>query len=100
MPRLEHIAIIGAGMMGHGIAQIFASHGHRVSLADMSDEILAKAVENIRANLTLLAKNGMGNKEDIESTVKRVKVTRDLEEAASSAQFVIEAVSENLDLKQ
>ncbi len=100
MPKLKHIAIIGAGMMGHGIAQIFASHGHQVSLVDVSDEILAKAVENIRANLTLLVKNGIGNKKDIESTIKRVKVIRDLKEAASSAQFIIEAVSENLDLKQ
>ncbi len=100
MPRLEHIAIIGAGMMGHGIAQIFASHGHQVSLLDVSDEILAKAVENIRANLTLLAKNGIGNEKDIELTIKRVRPTRDLEEAGSKAQFVIEAVSENLDLKQ
>jgi 3-hydroxyacyl-CoA dehydrogenase len=58
MPRLEHIAIIGAGLMGHGIAQIFASRGHRVSLVDMKDEILTKALKNIRANLLLLAKNG------------------------------------------
>jgi 3-hydroxybutyryl-CoA dehydrogenase len=102
MPKLEHIAIIGAGLMGHGIAQIFASHGHRVSLVDVSDEILTKALENIRANLVLLAKNGIRNKnkKDIESTIKRVRLTRDLEEAASKARFVIEAVSENLDLKQ
>lgn len=86
--------------MGHGVAEIFASHGHRVSLVDVSDEILAKAVENIRSNLTLLAQNGIGNIEDIESTIKRVNVTLDLEEAVSKAQFVLEAVSENLDLKQ
>jgi len=100
MPNSEHIAIIGAGMMGHGIAQIFAGHGHRVSLLDVSDEVLAKAVETIRANLTLLAQKGIGRAEDIEPTIKRVKVTRDLKEAASGAQFIIEAVSEELDLKQ
>jgi 3-hydroxybutyryl-CoA dehydrogenase len=99
---LEQIAVIGAGMMGHGIGQIFASHGHLVSLVDVNDEILAKAVENIRANLALLAKNGIGNKnkKDIELAIKRIRLTRDLEEAVSKAQFVIEAVSENLDLKQ
>ena len=86
--------------MGHGIAQIFASQGYRVSLLDVSDEVLAKAIENIRANLTLLAQNGIGRPEDIEPTLKRIRVTRDLKEAASDAQFVIEAVSENLDLKQ
>lgn len=100
MLNSENIAIIGAGMMGHGIAQIFASQGHRVSLLDVRDEILAKAVENIRANLTLLAQSGIGTKADIEPVIKRIRVTRDLEEATSGVQFVIEAVSENLDLKQ
>jgi len=100
MSNLEHIAIIGAGLMGHGIAQIFASHGYRVSLHDVSDEVLTKAVENIRANLTLMSQNGIGRPEDIEPTLKRIRVTRDLKEVASDAQFVIEAVSENLDLKQ
>jgi 3-hydroxybutyryl-CoA dehydrogenase len=97
---IKHIAVIGAGLMGHGIAQIFANKGHWVSLLDVSDEILARAVENIRANLTLLAQNGIGSTEDIEPTLKRVRVTRNLEEAVSGAQFVIEAVSEDLDLKQ
>ena len=100
MPNSKQIAIIGAGMMGHGIAQIFASHGHWVSLLDVSEEILARAIENIRANLTLLAKNGIGNKRDIESIIKRVRVTLNLEEAASKAKFVVEAVPEKLDLKQ
>ncbi len=100
MSNSKNIAVIGAGMMGHGIAQIFASHGHRVSLLDVSDQILVKAIENIRANLTLLAQNGIGRAEDIEPAVKRIKVTRNLKEAASSAQFVVEAVSEAVDLKQ
>jgi len=100
MSNLEHITIIGAGLMGHGIAQIFANQGYRVSLLDVSDEVLAKAIENIRANLTLLVQNGIGRSEDIEPTLKRIRVTRNLEVAASDAQFVIEAVSEDLDLKQ
>lgn len=100
MPNSENIAIIGAGMMGHGIAQIFASHGYQVSLLDVRDEILVKALENIRTNLTLLAEGGIGRAADIEPAMKRIKVTRDLKEAASSAQFVVEAVSEALDLKQ
>jgi len=96
----EHISIIGAGMMGHGIAQIFATQGHRVSLLDVNDEILTKAIENIRANLVLLAESGIRSKEDIDPTLERINITQDLEEAASRAQFVIEAVSEKLDLKQ
>jgi 3-hydroxybutyryl-CoA dehydrogenase len=100
MLNSDHIAIIGAGLMGHGIAQIFASHGHQVSLLDVSDEVLAKAIENIRANLTLLAQSGISSTEDIEPAIERIRVTIDLEEAAWDAQFVIEAVPEKLDLKQ
>ena len=100
MPNSEKIGVIGAGLMGHGIAQIFASQGHRVSLLDVSEKILAEAIENIRTNLTLMAQSGIGSPEDIEPAVKRIEVTRELEEAAADAQFVIEAVTENLDLKQ
>jgi 3-hydroxybutyryl-CoA dehydrogenase len=98
--KQDRIAIIGAGLMGHGIAQIFAVHGFQVSLLDVSEEFLAKAIENVRANLTLLAKNGIGTREDIEGTVGRIKTTRDLREAVSGARFVVEAVAEQLELKQ
>jgi 3-hydroxybutyryl-CoA dehydrogenase len=100
MPNSGNIAVIGAGLMGHGIAQIFASQGHRVSLLDVSEEVLAKAIENIRANLTLMAQNGIGSTEDIEPAIGRIKVTQGLKEAASGAHFVIEAVPEKLELKQ
>src|SRR5271157_810717 len=98
--KQDRIAIIGAGLMGHGIAQIFAVHGFPVSLLDVNDELLTKAIENVRANLTLLAKNGIGKNEDIEGAVGRIKTTRDLKEAVSNARFVIEAVAEQLELKQ
>ena len=98
--KQNRIAIIGAGLMGHGIAQIFAVHGFPVSLLDVNDEVLAKATENVRANLTLLAKNGIGKKEDIEGAVGRIKTTRDLKEAVSGTRFVVEAVAEQLELKQ
>jgi 3-hydroxybutyryl-CoA dehydrogenase len=100
MSNLKKIAVIGAGLMGHGITQIFASQGHRVSLLDVSEEVLAKAIENIRDNLTLMAQSGIGSTKDIEPAIKRIKVTRALEEAAVDAQFVIEAVTENLEVKQ
>jgi 3-hydroxybutyryl-CoA dehydrogenase len=96
----ENIAVIGAGMMGHGIAQIFASRGHQVSLLDASDEVLAKAVESIRANLVILAVSGIGSVDDVEPTMKRIRIANDLEDAASDAHFVIEAVYEQLHLKQ
>jgi len=100
MGNSQNIAVIGAGLMGHGIAQVFASQGYRVSLFDVSEEVLAKAVESIRANLTLLARNGIGSTEEIEPAIQRIGVTLDLKEAALGAQFVIEAVPEKLELKQ
>lgn len=86
--------------MGHGIAQIFAVHGFPVSLLDVNDEVLAKAIEGVRSNLTLLAKNGIGKREEIEGAVGRIKTTRNLKEAVSGARFVVEAVAEQLELKQ
>jgi 3-hydroxyacyl-CoA dehydrogenase len=100
MPNFENIAVVGAGLMGHGIAQIFASQGYGVSLLDVSDELLGKAIENIRANLTLMAQNGIGSPEEIEPVIGRIRLTRKLEEAAANAQFVVEAVTENLQVKQ
>ena len=100
MSNSERIAVIGAGLMGHGIAQVFASRGHRVSLLDVNNEILAEAVEKIRANLTLLAQRGIGRTAEIESVLRRIRVTQDLKEGTSGARFVFEAVSEKLDLKQ
>jgi 3-hydroxybutyryl-CoA dehydrogenase len=100
MENTTPIAIIGAGLMGHGIAQIFATHGHPVTLLDVNAETLAYAHESIRANLTLMSQRGLGATEDIEPAIGRIRVTQDLREAASGANFVIEAVSEKLELKQ
>ncbi|MCX8022703.1 MAG: 3-hydroxyacyl-CoA dehydrogenase family protein [Syntrophorhabdaceae bacterium] len=100
MAEKEKIAILGAGLMGHGLAQIFAVNGHEVSITDISDDILKKAVENVRKNLDFLAKNGIGREEDIGPAIGRIKTTTSMKEAVSDAGFVIEAVSEKLDLKQ
>ena len=97
---MGRMAVIGAGLMGHGIAQIFAGKEWRVSLTDVDEAILSKAVQGIRANLTFLAQNGIGALEDVEPALDRIRTTLSLEEAAADADFVIEAVAERLDLKQ
>src|SRR5208337_1369097 len=91
---MGRIAVIGAGLMGHGIAQIFAGKEWRVSLTDVDEAILSKAVQGIRANLTFLAQNGIGALEDVEPALGRIRTTLSLEEAAADADFVIEAVAE------
>lgn len=100
MAQIEKIAVIGAGLMGHGLAQIFAVHGYPVKLMDIKEDLLDKAIENVRFNLTLMAEKGIGNPDDVEPAIRRIKTTADLEEAAAGAQFVVEAVLENLELKQ
>lgn len=96
----EKIAVIGAGLMGHGIAQVFACGGHEVRLADVNQDALEKAPRDIRANLILLAENGIGRKEEIETVMGRVKVLENIDDAVSGAAVVIEAVIERLDVKQ
>jgi len=98
--EIKNISIIGSGMMGHGIAQVFAAQNYNVVLLDVQQELLSKAIDGIRSNLTFLAQRGMGKKKDIEPILRRIRTTLDLKEALSGTQFVIEAVSENLALKQ
>jgi 3-hydroxybutyryl-CoA dehydrogenase len=97
---IKKISVIGAGMMGHGIAQIFATQNYDVTLLDVRQDLLSKAIENVRSNLILLAQKGIGDPKEIEPTIRRIKTTLDLKEAASEAQLIIEAASENLTLKQ
>jgi len=100
MSKLENIAVIGAGLMGHGIAQVFAIHGHPVALMDLQDGLLSDAIEKIRANLSMMAQKGIVSSAEIQPAIQRIKTTTDLKEAVSGAQFVVEAVLEKLELKQ
>jgi 3-hydroxybutyryl-CoA dehydrogenase len=86
------IAIIGAGLMGHGIAQVFARAGHTVRVYDPSEPMLATLHERIRRNLSDLG-------QDI-APVERVSAHAQLAEAVAGAAFVFEASPENLGLKQ
>jgi len=86
------VAVVGAGLMGHGIAQVFALAGHEVKITDTVVNSLDTVVPRIAANLRDLG--------DDESAVARVHPCVDLTEAVRDADFVVEAVSENLALKQ
>ena len=100
MRRSEHIAVVGAGLMGHGIAQVFAAKGNEVTLTDTDPGVLAQAETNIRANLFFLAAHGIGTADDIEPAVRNIRSTMDLGDAVRGARFVVEAISENMALKQ
>lgn len=97
---INTIAVIGAGLMGHGIAQEFAVAGFSVYLHDIAEEQLAVAYMQIEQNLALLAEHGVVDKSDIPDITQRVNTTPELVVATENADFVIEAVPENLPLKQ
>lgn len=97
---MERIAVLGAGLMGHGIAQVFAVMGHSVTLMDIDEEALNIAPKKVRDNLSLMADNGIGSKDDIDSAVERIQTTNETKTAVDGAQFVFEAAVENLTVKQ
>ncbi len=96
----EHIAVVGGGMMGVGIAQIFAGAGHEVALQDVYPEALERAPGALTANLTFLAEHGLFPADGVEDAVGRVRTTTDLADACEGADVVVECVFEDLVLKQ
>jgi 3-hydroxyacyl-CoA dehydrogenase len=97
--EIKQIAVIGAGLMGHGIAQEFAAAGYDVHLNDLSEQILGQARENIARNLHMLADLGLVPADQAESVPDRIGYSSDLRSAVASADLVIESVSENLSVK-
>ncbi len=96
---VERVAVIGAGTMGHGIAQVAAQAGYRVTLRDVSEELVARGVRSIEANLAKGVARGKVTDEDRARALSLVSATTAPEEAAD-ADLVIEAVPERLALKQ
>ena len=94
------IGIVGAGLMGHAIAQLFAVKDYPVFLFDGNREVLEQAPAKIRANFGPFLDLGLVTLDDVERALSRVSLCATLEEATSSAGLVIEAVNENLSLKQ
>lgn len=91
-PPSKRIAVIGAGLMGHGIAQVFAVAGHRVQVHDVDERALATLRERIARNLTDLGQDA--------DAVQRVQPEHELAEAVAQADVVIEAGPENLGWKR
>ncbi|RLI82248.1 3-hydroxyacyl-CoA dehydrogenase/enoyl-CoA hydratase family protein [Archaeoglobales archaeon] len=96
---MKNVVVVGAGTMGHGIAEVCALAGREVTLVDIKDEFLEKAMQKIEWSLRKLSEKGR-LKERVEDVLGRIKTTKNLAEAAKSADFVIEAVVENTDVKR
>ena len=96
---IESVAVIGAGTMGHGIAQVAAGAGFRVLLNDVDRESLARGVAAIERNLARGIERGKLTEADRDRTLQHIRGTTKLEECAT-ADLIIEATPEQLDLKQ
>ena len=95
---IKTVAVIGAGTMGNGIAQVVAQAGYNVIMTDIKDEFLAKGMSTIGGSLDRLIKKGTLQETDKTAILGRIKTTIDLKEARN-AQMVIESAPEILDLK-
>lgn len=99
MKNIQNITVIGAGLMGHGIAQEFAQAGYQVVLNDLDDEVLQTALTRIRTNFDMMTKEGMCETNQGDHALAHIHTETNLEKALSKADVVIEAMTENLEIK-
>ena len=99
-PQIQRIAVLGAGLMGHGIALEFAAYGYDVTLYDSNPAQLAQAPTRIAEGLALLAELGRSNAANLAAAPGRIVPHDDLATTVASADLVIEAVVEDLDVKR
>lgn len=95
----KRIAVVGAGLMGSGIAQVSAQAGHEVVLRDVTEEALRRGLDGIRASYDRFVGKGRLSAEEAEAALARITTTTDLE-AVADADLVVEAVFEKLEVKQ
>ena len=95
---IKKVAVIGSGIMGHGIGQTFALGGYAVTLNDVSDEILDRALRQIRKNLDTFIEFGITTEGKAKKALSRIKTTTGLKEAVKDSDFIVEALPEVMDL--
>ncbi len=100
MREIKAVLVLGAGTMGHGFAQIFAMNHLSVWLVDEQEDFLKKARAWVTDNLNYMVELGEIGQEVVQPTLSHIRFATDLKQAALEADYVLEAVSENLDLKK
>jgi 3-hydroxybutyryl-CoA dehydrogenase len=98
--EIEQIAVVGVGLMGHGIAQAFSQKDYTVTLYDLNPSILEAALSQIQSNLETFVEVGLETRERIQKILSQIRISINLGEAVKEAHFVIEAVPEDLTLKR
>jgi 3-hydroxyacyl-CoA dehydrogenase len=100
LKQVKNISVIGAGVMGHGIALAFALGGYRVFLNDINDALLTQAMNRIQAALDTFAEGGLIPRSSCQEALSRITATMDLKKALQEADFVTEAVLEDIAVKR
>ena len=96
---MKNIVVIGAGTMGNGIAHTFAQSGFQVSLVDVKQENLDRALKTITTNLDRIIAKGNLTEAEKNETLSNINTFTELKNAVSNADLIVEAATENLDLK-
>jgi 3-hydroxybutyryl-CoA dehydrogenase len=96
---MKHIAVIGSGTMGNGIAHTFAQFGYSVALIDVSESALERGIQTISKNLDRQVSKGLLSESDKNSTLANIKTFTDLKAGVAKVDLVVEAATENIDLK-
>ncbi|MES2627959.1 MAG: 3-hydroxybutyryl-CoA dehydrogenase [Bacteroidota bacterium] len=96
---MKNVSVIGSGTMGNGIAHTFAQHGYTVALIDINAEALQKAVATIGKNLDRQVQKGSITENDKAATLANITTFTDLAQGVASADLVVEAATENVEIK-
>ena len=96
---MKNITVIGAGTMGNGIAHTFAQKGFNVNLVDISADALEKAINTIKKNLDRMVQKEKITKQEKAETLSNLSTFTDIQEGVKNAELVVEAATENVDLK-
>jgi len=96
---IKNVTVIGAGTMGNGIAHVFAMKGFNVTIVDVSAEALTKALATITKNLDRMVGKASITEEDKKNTLANITTATKLLEGAKDADLVVEAASENIEIK-
>jgi 3-hydroxybutyryl-CoA dehydrogenase len=100
MQEIKTVLVVGAGVMGHGFAQTFALNSIDVLLVDQNEELLDRAGIWIRENLEFMVELNLIQPPEIEKALGKITRTKDLTGSVAKADYVLEAITENLELKQ
>lgn len=96
---IKNVTVIGAGTMGNGITHVFAQHGYKVSMMDISKDALEKAVANIGKNMDRQIAKNLFTEEAKKESLANIQQFTEIAEAVKDADLVVEAATENIDLK-